>query len=138
MSMQRYSIVQKSFAALALASLVVTIIGVVVLFVCPAVLAEFWQGVSTAMLDPQFRAGAIIAVIVMGGLFYFAKKLYLCWYGLTEVMVGIAACWVGLGEVPKDMHTGLSLTCGIYIMVRGLADFAQGLDRKERKPLGYL
>jgi hypothetical protein len=48
-------------------------------------------------------------------------------YGIGEVCVGIAICWVGLNSANTEgLASAMPLAAGVYVIVRGLDNCQEG------------
>jgi hypothetical protein len=55
-------------------------------------------------------------------------------YDLGEMFIGACACWVGLASVnSSQLSAALTLCSGLYIIVRGLDNYYQGMLLAERR-----
>jgi hypothetical protein len=103
------------------------IVGVILLIVWPFILAAFWQRIIQAMGTLWLRAIATAILFVMSILLYVARRYIRPVYGLAEIILGVAACWVGLSPNSSNTFSAtLSLIGGIYIIVRGIDNYNKG------------
>jgi hypothetical protein len=88
----------------------------------PLPIVFFWQQVLTIVANPIGRVGAVILLVLSGFLLYLARTYMRPIYGVTEVFIGIATCWVGLSypnPSAKALSASLVVFGGIYIIIRG-------------------
>jgi hypothetical protein len=79
------------------------------------------------MVSPWMHAFATAILILIGFLLYLARTYMRSLYGAAEIVVGAAACWVGLGHPSTNGLTGsLAVAGGVYIIVRGIDNWVQG------------
>jgi hypothetical protein len=102
-------------------------IGLVLLFGWPFVLAGFWRTLRESMASIWVR-GLVTALLAMVGvLLYIVRTSWRALYGAAEIVIGIAACWSGLGSSSaSELSASLTVASGVYIVVRGLDNLRQG------------
>jgi hypothetical protein len=97
--------------------------------------------------DPFSRALLLPLALLIGYILYRVRKSFRRLYGFSEVIAGLFACWVGLGQIqsalrfspgaedpgyPFSFRIGVALAGGIYIIVRGLDNYGKGQQEKKR------
>lgn len=102
-------------------------LGVLLLFVTPALLATLWQEITKAMTDPIVKVFATLILFFVMLLCYRARKYHQRLYGVTEVILGLGGCRVGLGKTTDGQYAGsLAVVGGIYLGVRGITNISEG------------
>jgi hypothetical protein len=95
-------------------------VAILSMFAWPWVLAGFWQTILIAVASPWVRILAVGVLILASFLLYLARTYMRPIYGLTEIMVGVTSCWVGLSDPrPNVLSASLAIIGGIYIFIRG-------------------
>jgi hypothetical protein len=108
------------------------VIAVVLLFVWPFALVAFWDRLAQTAHSPWKRAALTGALTVLGFLLYLARRFARLWYGAAETVLGIAFCWAGLLSVSAvSWASAASVVGGVYIIVRGLDNFQQGIEARK-------
>ena len=78
----------------------------------------------------QFTWVKLLALAALIGIGWFLFKLrtdHRMFYGIGEVCVGIAICWVGLnGANTEGLASAMPLAAGVYVIVRGLDNCQEG------------
>jgi len=94
----------------------------ILMLLWPWLLVFFWQQVLTGVANPILRVSAVVLLALSGFLLYLARTYMRPIYGLTEIFIGIATCWVGLtypNPSAKALSASLAVFGGIYIIIRG-------------------
>ena len=109
-------------------ALILTVIGLVLLFISPLVVAELWRDINMAAASFIWIRILFLCVLFLTGiLFYLARQFIRRAYGAVEVGIGAALCWVPLGNPAIDNFSrALAIASGIYVIVRGLDNYVQG------------
>lgn len=103
-------------------------VGLVLLFGWPFVLAGFWQSLRESMASIWVRGFVTALLAVVAVLLYFMRTAWRALYGAAEIVIGIAACWSGLGSsAASELSARLTVASGVYIIVRGLDNLQQGV-----------
>jgi hypothetical protein len=110
-------------------------LGVLLLFVTPALLAAMWQGITKATADPVVKVFTILILFLVMLLCYRARKYHQGLYGFTEVILGLGGCWVGLGKTTDGQYAGsLAVVGGIYLGVRGITNILESYGGEASAP----
>jgi hypothetical protein len=113
--------------ALGAASVVAAGVVLVLALAWPFVLAGVWEHVRAAVETPARRAAVVFVLLMLAVGLHMIRARFRSAYGLAEVAVGLAACWVALQKADVGgLAIGLTLASGVYVMVRGLDNVAQG------------
>jgi hypothetical protein len=100
--------------------------------VWPVPLVAKWDQMSKlATTDWKMRALITLACGIIGALLYITKKAMRTLYGIAEILVGLAACWVAIGQNLKSGIEGaIALGSGLYIIVRGIDNILKAKEEK--------
>ena len=120
---------------LVLSSYVITFVGSLALtifvVVWPGVLVALWELISKAAAQALLvRIVAAGSCIIIGLLLFLARTRMPGAYALAEIVVGVAACWVGFGIPPdKPLPGALALVGGLYGIVIGIGNLIEALKK---------
>jgi hypothetical protein len=120
-------VVPKMFAAASVA-----LLAFVLLWPVPLIAA--WD--SVARFSSTWTTRLLVTAIcgVIGALLYITRRTMRWLYGAAEIAVGLAACWVAIGQSSKSGVEGaITLGSGLYIIVRGFDNC--GVARAEKRKL---
>jgi hypothetical protein len=79
-----------------------------------------WQRVLVIAANPILRTVGVILLLLSGLLLYLARTYVRPIYGLVEVLIGIATCWVGLSNPSAQaISASFAVVGGVYIIIRG-------------------
>lgn len=117
-----YSVLGLIFTATALvAALAVALC----LILWPVALISFWELLVRVASDFWGRIALTIGCFCVGILLYVLRRYFRAVYGIAELLVGTAVCWVsfanGIGTAGA-----LSLAGGLYVIVRACDNIVEG------------
>ncbi|MDT4968652.1 MAG: hypothetical protein QOJ64_3389 [Acidobacteriota bacterium] len=99
--------------------------------VWPVPLAAKWDEMSRLATNWKMRAVITLGCGIIGTLLYITRETMRTLYGIAEILVGLAACWVAIGQSSKSGIEGaITLGSGLYIIVRGFDNI--GKAKKEK------
>src|SRR5690349_22556613 len=101
----------------------------------PVALVATWDSITGLATDWTSRAIITGLCGVVGLLLYITKRTMQTAYGISEVFVGLAACWGAVGRRPQSGLEGaiaaaVTLGGGLYIIVRGLSNCGEAKEKK--------
>jgi hypothetical protein len=117
-----------------LAFIGVSLLAVIILLQCWVLLLPLIQNILGPYLKvPFLRLCMLPLVLEIAVMLFFIRKRARRLYAISEVSAGIIACWAGLEKLSNtdnsfDLGASVALASGIYIIVRGLANFDERLQ----------
>jgi hypothetical protein len=114
-------------------ALVLFLLLITTLLAWPFVAAALWPYISAGLQLTWVKVIALAVLVGVGWLLFQVRENFRWFYGIGEVCVGIAACWVGLNSANTEgLASAIALATGVYVIVRGLDNYYQGM--KEMDP----
>jgi hypothetical protein len=106
---------------------------VVVTFAWPLAFALL-EPLKQIAIDPVWRLVLLGFVITIAWLLFYVRQLARTLYGIGEFCIGVTICWVFLSRAPNDTAgVTLGLIGGVYIIIRGLDNIAEGRKLTDEK-----
>ena len=124
-------------------ALVIVLVGFLILLSIvfwPFVFALFWSKFDSVQ---QYWWARLFMTLLFTGLafiLYHIRSMFRGLYGIGEVVIGVVICWISLRDVQASrMVITLALASAVYVMVRGMDNWAQGRaeNREIDKQLGF-
>jgi hypothetical protein len=87
----------------------------------PFMFAGLWPKIHAAMASFWVRILTVVVLLVLAFVLYLIRKFIRYAYGIGEISIGIALCWVTLSNPENNgLIVGLSLAGSVYLIVSGL------------------
>jgi hypothetical protein len=90
-----------------------------------------WKDIVAAAGNPWIHVAITIGCALLALLLYGARNVAPQVYGIAEILVGLAVCWVGLAPSPSESHGALA---GVLAVVGGIYLIVEGVENCKRKP----
>jgi hypothetical protein len=97
----------------------------------PAFAMLLWKDIVAAASNPWIHVAITIGCALLALLLYGARNVAPQVYGIAEILVGLAVCWVGLAPSPSESHGALA---GVLAVVGGIYLIVEGVENCKRKP----
>jgi hypothetical protein len=103
--------------------------------IAPFVLDRLWNDFKHLIANYKWiRYLIVLLLMAAAGMFYVLKKRHQALYGAAEIFGGAVICWLGLSSrQPRGAAVGIALASGIYIFVRGIDNFVEGMKKRARE-----
>jgi hypothetical protein len=97
----------------------------------PALAVLVWKYIVAAASTPWIRFAITIGCALLASLLSGARRVAPQVYGIAEILVGLAVCWVGLAPSPSESHDALA---GVLAVVGGIYLIVEGVENCKKKP----
>ncbi len=116
---------------------VCSLLGAVVYYSVAVAIKDSYVWVTGLVLTRQSVIAVAIGTFAVGGVLYVIRYHFRCIFGLTEIVVGVS---IGTFKISSDTEINAEfyfvlLTAAIYLVVRGLDNFQQGLTKDPKDKL---
>jgi hypothetical protein len=116
-----------------LSGVVLFLLLIVALLAWPFLAAALWPYISAGLQFTWIKLLALAVLTGVGWLLFKVRTTLRWFYGIGEVCVGIAACWVGLNSATTEgLASAMALAAGVYVIVRGLDNYYVGMEEMRR------
>src|SRR5258708_4252844 len=124
----RREMIKLHLAIIALVSAVVLFFLLIVALAWPSFAATLWPYINAGLQFTWIKLFALAVLTGVGWLLFKVRTTLRWFYGIGEVCVGIAACWVGLNSATTEgLASAMALAAGVYVIVRGLDNYYVGM-----------